>query len=155
MKGEYGQKVHTRPPVLDEAGLVAFLATQPDVVAAYLFGSLAEGRATPYSDIDIAVLLTRVPDLLAGEPDRQLQLMDGLRRFADREVDVVILNTAPPLLQNQVLKYGRRLYERDRRVRVDFEVRAGQVYADLKPMRGFFTKVLLQEIKEVGLGGRR
>jgi predicted nucleotidyltransferase len=155
MKDEYGQKVHTRPPVLDQAGLIAFLATQPDVVAAYLFGSLAQGRATPHSDIDIAVLLTRAPDLLAGEPDRQLQLMGDLRRFADREVDVVILNTAPPLLQNQVLKYGRRLYERDRRARVDFEVRAGKTYTDLKPMSDFFTKALFKEIKEVGLGGRR
>jgi len=155
VKDEYGQKAHAHPPVLDEAGLVAFLATQPDVVAAYLFGSLAQGRATAHSDVDIAVLLTRAPDLLAGEPDRQLQLMGDLRRFADREVDVVVLNTAPPLLQNQVLKYGRRLYERDRRARVDFEVRAGQVYADLKPMYDFHTRDLLQKIKEVGLGGRR
>ncbi len=53
------------------AHLTAFFATQPDVVAAYLFGSQAQGRATPRSDVDIAVLLTRMPDLLAGEPDRQ------------------------------------------------------------------------------------
>ncbi len=71
MKDE--SRVHTRPPALDEAGLVAFLATQPDVVAAYLFGSLAHGCATPRSDVDIAVLLTRAPVLLAGAPDRQLQ----------------------------------------------------------------------------------
>ena len=36
------------------------------------------------------------------------------RGFADREVDVVILNTAPPVLKDQVLRYGRRIYERDR-----------------------------------------
>lgn len=81
--------------------------------------------------------------------------MGELERFADREVDVVILNTAPPILQNQVLRYGRLLYERDRKTRVEFEVRAGKIYTDLKPMNDFFTRVLLGEIREVGLGGRR
>ncbi|MEA3397844.1 MAG: nucleotidyltransferase domain-containing protein [Chloroflexota bacterium] len=143
-----------QPPQVDEVGLADFMATQPDVVAAYLFGSLAEGRATSYSDVDTAILLTAASDpLTAG--DRQLQLMGELERFADREVDVVMLNTAPPILQHQVLRHGRLLYERDRRARVDFEVRAGQVYADLKPMYDFHTRDLLQKIKEVGLGERR
>jgi predicted nucleotidyltransferase len=155
MKDDMPGDIRANPPVLDEAGLVAFLATQPDIVAAYLFGSLAQGQATPRSDIDIAVLLTRVPDVLAGERDRQLQLMDDFRRFADREVDVVVLNDAPIILQNQVLRYGRRFYESDRRARVDFEVRSGQTYVDSRPMWDFFTKVLFKEIKEAGLGGRR
>jgi len=154
MKDDFGQ-IYTHPPVLDEPELIAFLKTQGDIVAAYLFGSLAQGQASPRSDIDIAVLLTRVPDMLAGEPDRQLRLMDDFRRFADREVDVVILNTAPPVLKDQVLRYGRRLYERDRTTRVNFEVHTGQEYADLQPMYDFFNQDLFQKIKEVGLGQRR
>ncbi len=144
---------YTQPPVLDEAGLVAFLATQPDVIAAYLFGSLAQGRARPQSDIDVAILL--VPMDSGAAFDRRLRLMEQLRPYADREVSVVVLNIAPPILQNQVLRHGRLLYERDRLARVEFEVRAGQVYADLKPMYDFHTRDLLSKIKEVGLGGRR
>ncbi|MEJ5199650.1 MAG: nucleotidyltransferase domain-containing protein [Anaerolineae bacterium] len=150
---ELGQ--HTEPPRLDEAGLIAFLATQEDIVAAYLFGSLAEGRATPRSDIDIAVLLNRIPDDELGDLGRRLRLMEEFRRFADREVDVVILNTAPPLLRYQVLRHGRRLFERDRRARVEFEVRTGQEYEDLKPIRDFFTRALMTELSERGLGERR
>ena len=52
MKDDFGQPTYTHPPVLDETGLIAFLKTQPDIAAAYLFGSLAQGRATPRSDID-------------------------------------------------------------------------------------------------------
>ena len=52
MKDEFGQPTYTHPPMLDETGLIAFLETQPDIAAAYLFGSLAQGRATPRSDID-------------------------------------------------------------------------------------------------------
>jgi len=155
MKDDFGQPTYTHPPVLDETGLIAFLKTQPDIVAAYLFGSLAQGRATPRSDIDIAILLKRVPKQLGGATDRQLRLMDVFRGFADREVDVVILNTAPPVLKDQVLRYGRRLYEHDRTERVDFEVRAGQEYADLQPMYDFFNQDMFQKIKEVGLGQRR
>jgi len=155
MKDELGQKAYTHPPELDEAGLIAYLQTQPDVVVAYLFGSLAQGRATPRSDIDIAVLLKSVPEPPEDTLDRQLQLMDDFRRFTDREVDVVILNTAPPVLKDQILRYGRRLYESDRATRVDFEVRTGQEYADLKPMYNFFNQDLFQKIKEVGLGRRR
>ena len=143
-----------RYPRLDETGLVAFLATQPDVVAVYLFGSLVEGQTTPHSDVDIAILLVGASDPLAMG-DRQLQLMGELERFADREVDLVILNAAPPILRHQVLRNGRLLYERDRRVRVEFEVRAGQVYADLRPLRAFFKEALSREIKEAGLGGKR
>lgn len=139
---------------LREAALVAFLATQTDVVAAYLFGSLAEGRATARSDVDIAILLADAPDpVAAGE--RQLALMGELEGFTDRDLDVVILNIAPPILQHQVLRCGRLLYERDQRARVEFEVRAGQIYTDLKPMYDLHTRDLLQKIKEVGLSGRR
>jgi len=143
-----------QPPRVDETGLVDFLATQPDVVAAYLFGSLAEGRATPHSDVDTAILLADASDPMAVG-DRQLQLMGELERFADREVDVVMLNTAPPVLQHQVLRHGRLLYERNRRARVDFEVRAGKIYADLQPARGFLERSLFQEIREGRFGGRR
>jgi predicted nucleotidyltransferase len=148
-----GSRKYTHPPTLDEAGLVAFLKTQPDIVAVYLFGSLARGRAHPRSDVDIAILL--VPMDAEAAFDRRLRLMEELRRFADREVDVIVLNIAPLLLQHQVLKHGRLLYERDRLARAEFEVRAGKIYADLKPMNDFFTQALFKDIKEVGLSGRR
>ncbi|MEA3338488.1 MAG: nucleotidyltransferase domain-containing protein [Chloroflexota bacterium] len=92
---QHKQPARAHTPALDENGLAAFLATQPDVIAAYLFGSLAEGRATSHSDVDTAILFADASDPLAVG-DRQLQLMDELERFTDREADVVILNTAPP-----------------------------------------------------------
>ena len=144
MKDDFGQPTYTHPPVLDETGLIAFLKTQPDIAAAYLFGSLAQGRATPRSDIDIAILLKQEPKQLGGATDRQLKLMDDFRGFADREVDVVILNTAPPVLKDQVLRYGRRIYESDRLTRVDFEVRAGRNSRRI-PVYDFFTQAGVSE----------
>jgi predicted nucleotidyltransferase len=136
------------------SSLLEYLAAQPDVVAAYIFGSVAQGRARPQSDVDIAVLLAADLDE-ETRFDRRLRLGWEVERLIGRQTDLVVLNDAPPLLQHQVLKHGRLIFERDRAARVEFEVRAGQIYADLKPMYDFFTEVLFKEIREVGLGGRR
>ena len=137
----------------DVTALTEYLAAQPDVMAAYLFGSQATGRARAKSDVDVAVLLNEEDSVARFE--RRLQMMVEVSDVCGREADVIVLNDAPPLLQHQVLKHGRLLYERDRRARIEFEIRAGKVYADLEPMRRFFRLALFREIKEVGLGGRR
>ncbi|MEP7199523.1 MAG: nucleotidyltransferase domain-containing protein, partial [Chloroflexota bacterium] len=131
-----------------------YLATQPDVVAAYLFGSLAMGRATTRSDVDIAVLLRDGYDIFALD-DRRFQLMGALEPFANCEMDVIILNHVPTLLQHEVVRCRRLLYVGDRAARVDFEVRAGKMYADEQPMRDFFTHVMFKEIDEGRFGQPR
>ncbi len=140
-------------PGLDYAALIAFLEAQSDVAAAYLFGSLAQGRAAPGSDIDLAILLRPLEAPVSLE--RRLQLMEGVERCAERRVNVVTLNDAPLLLQREVLQYGRLLCDRDRAVRVEFEVRTGKRDADLAPMRAFFAQALFQEIRDGRFGQRR
>jgi len=142
---------HTQ--AVDLTALTAYLAAQSDVVAAYLFGSRATGRAREGSDVDVAVLLDEEDSVARFE--RRLRLMSEVSDVCGREADVIVLNDAPPILQHQGLKHGRLLYERDRRARIEFEVRAGKIYADLKPMYDFYTRDLMQKIKEVGLSGRR
>ena len=130
-----------------------YFAGQPDVVAAYLFGSQATEKTHPRSDVDTAVLLSEEDGMTRFE--RRLRLIGEVSEVCGRDADVIVLNDAPPLLQHQVLKNGRLLFERDRAARVEFEVWAGKVYADLRPMRRFFQQALLREIGRVGLGGRR
>jgi predicted nucleotidyltransferase len=139
---------------LNIEALVNCLAAQPDVLAAYLFGSYATGKARPESDVDVAVLLSGTDEMERFE--RRLRLMGEVEEaLGRRPADVVVLNDAPPLLAHQVLRHGRLIFERDRAARVEFEVRAGQVYTDLAPMRQFFREALFHEVKEAGLGGRQ
>ena len=130
-----------------------YLSSQPAVLVAYLFGYRVAGKARSDSDVDTAVLLSEEDGVARFE--RRLRLMNEVSDVCGREADVIVLNDAPPLLQHQVLKHGRLVFERDRAARVEFEVRAGKIYADLKPMRRFFQEALFREIQEVGLGGRR
>lgn len=121
------------------------LRQQPSIVVAYLFGSQATGQARPDSDIDIAVLLES-----GWQPgqylDARLRLMNELASLIDKKVDVVILNQASPLLKHHVLLQKQLLFERDLSQRVEFEVTAGKIYADLKPMYEFFWQSLVQRI---------
>jgi predicted nucleotidyltransferase len=155
VKNDIDRPKRNHPPRLDEAGLIEYFKTQPDIAAAYLFGSMATGKSNPQSDVDIAILLTSIRRDPAGALDRHLDLIVSVTSFADREADVAILNNGDVLFRRQVLAYGRLLYEGERRARVEFEVQTGKEYADLKPMRDFFKQALLDEIEEVGLGRRR
>ena len=99
--------------VPDLASLQSVFASYP-VIAAYLFGSQASGATSPLSDIDIAVLLE------PGTPSPgtvQVELISDLMLVLCRsDVDVVVLNTAPPLLKERAIS-GRLLYCRDEHAR--------------------------------------
>ena len=130
-----------------------YFAQHSEILAAYIFGSQAKGRGSKLSDVDIAVLLREGIDPIQQFKLR-LQFMVDLEGIYRRWVDVVILNQAKPLLQHQVLKYGRLLYESERERRIQFEVMARKVYFDIKPGLELQSKALFRQIKEVGLSGR-
>jgi hypothetical protein len=114
-----------------ELQLQSSLAERGDVVAAYLFGSVARGTAKPASDVDVAVLLT-------GDPPRTvdglgLGLEGDLERRLGRPVQLVVLNRAPCDLVHRVLRDGVLLLDRDPGARIRFEVDARNRYFDLQP----------------------
>jgi predicted nucleotidyltransferase len=119
------------------------------VVLAYLFGSQAEGKAGPLSDVDIAVLLG--PQV---ERERwfqtQLDLIGELMSLFHRnDVDVVILNEATPLLAYQVARYGQVIYEDEAtRPAVDFAVYAVSRYADTAPLRRLKRRYLEEWLED-------
>ena len=102
------------------------------VVAAYLFGSVARGTDSSDSDVDVGVLLRKASP---GElNDLRFTLEGNLERALGRQIQVVVLNGAPPDLVHRVLRDGRLLVERDRTARIRFEVRARNEYFDLLPV---------------------
>ena len=75
---------------------------------AILFGSLADGRATAQSDLDLAVL-TDIP--LSAET--KMTLIAELSQAIGRPVDLIDLRIAGEPLLGQVLKRGVRLFGND------------------------------------------
>lgn len=122
------------------------------VVSASLFGSQATGKAGELSDVDIAVWLEpgREPTL-----DVRLELTNAASRALDGgEVDLVILNGAPPLLRHRAIASQRILVDRDRVARVRLEARALVEYLDTRPLRAQLARGLRNRIVE-GRFGRR
>ncbi|MCC7201377.1 MAG: nucleotidyltransferase domain-containing protein [Nitrospirae bacterium] len=86
------------------------LLNDDNVVFAYLFGGLAKGRATPLSDIDIAVFLKSAHDVA----EYKLGLFDRLSdALGTSEIDLVILNTAPVSLTGRILLKKQLLVDKD------------------------------------------
>jgi predicted nucleotidyltransferase len=108
------------------------LAAPPAGLAvAWLFGSVARGTMRLDSDVDVGVLYRDPPPgTLDAAP---LELEGQLERAVRREVQLVVMNGAPPDLVHRILRDGVLLAEPDRRARIAFEVRARNEYFDLLP----------------------
>ncbi len=123
-------------PMLSESGalqrtLAIFFRTKKKALAVYLFGSQASGRAGPRSDIDVAVLLDRKSASKAF--DLEMQWREALSRIFERDVDVVILNRADPVLKFQVYAKGAPVLIRNRREASMEKERAIDGYWDWRP----------------------
>ena len=108
-----------------------FDSRSANVVCVYLFGSEARGEAGAHSDADVAVLLNEDPPrTLAG---LQLDMAGDLEDHLGREVDLVVLNTAPVDLAVRVLRDGELLLDRDPSRRIRYEVGVRNEFFDLEP----------------------
>lgn len=112
-------------------------------MVAYLFGSYAKGNQTIKSDIDVAVLLSETPQRML---EYYLHLINKLSQVLGNEVDLVILNTAPPLLKHQIIKHGKVVYCRDEKARIEFEARAQDEYLDFSRALARYEKCLIEKV---------
>lgn len=102
--GEDGHEPPSGPPCPPS---LAFLADQPDLELAMIFGSVASGRARRDSDIDIAVYPRQPLD------HRALQnLSDQIAMATGRAVDLVDLSSADGSLLRQILMTGKVLFSK-------------------------------------------
>ncbi len=128
--------------------LERYFAPLEDVVLAYLFGSHARKRAWAQSDVDIGVLL-------AGHPDddrcfeMRLEIIGGLMSlFHTNDVDVLILNQAPPALRYAVLRDGLLVFCRERQAMIEFYVRTVSEYLDFLPILRRHEAAILERARK-------
>jgi predicted nucleotidyltransferase len=139
-----------------KAHLPSIVENRP-VVLAYAFGSIVSGEMTPFSDVDVALVLA--PDC---ELDAYQQFMLDLeiaaeieRRCGIRDVDVRSISDAPLRVQGRVLTEGVLLYCRDKNFRVAYEVNTRKRYFDFQPvltmMRQAYFAHLEADLREKNL----
>ncbi|NYZ76797.1 nucleotidyltransferase domain-containing protein [Candidatus Micrarchaeota archaeon] len=116
------------------AKIVSSLKKYDSVVAVYLFGSHARGRAGPMSDTDLAVFLHPYYRNTALE----------LGSYSSPYVDIVIFNEAPPYLKFEIMRDGKPLYVRDKNKLEHMLFMAMKEYHDYVP---FYERQGLLQVK--------
>jgi predicted nucleotidyltransferase len=114
--------------------LASLFRRRRNIAAVYIFGSTATGRDRRGSDIDLAIISKK-----AIARRERLRLEADLSNRLRRDIDLVVFGQAAPLLQHQILKYGRLICENDPAERVRQEVQARAEYLD--------TRYLFREIQ--------
>ena len=110
------------------------------VAFAYLFGSQAKGTAGSLSDIDIAVYFDKEVDA-TEHFDLKLDVLGEITDlYKTDEIDLIVLNEAPPLLAHRILKEGLLIFSDDDKIRLAYEVKAVLKYLDWKPFIDKYTQ---------------
>jgi predicted nucleotidyltransferase len=122
--------------------LRAVLAPFPAVRLAVLFGSAARGTEHAGSDVDVGVLLDH------ETAELRLELEAELGRAAGRDLDLVFLDTAPPLLRFEIARDGVLLTARHRDDWVDFRTQAMLDWWDWEPTSRIITDAALRRLRE-------
>jgi predicted nucleotidyltransferase len=111
----------------------------PELLGIYIYGSFAENRLTPDSDIDIAFLTWK--KISAVE---KWKIQEELASLLDIDIDLVDLKDASVVLRAEVVENGTRIYTKNEYECDNFEVTTYSMYADLNETR----KDILNDIEE-------
>ena len=118
------------------------LQGRQDVLAAYCFGSQADGNCPAPNDVDLAIL-GRARFALG----QLIEIGDELSSAIGRDdVDLVDLRAAGPVLKRQVVALGRLLYCRNQASVADFELSALAEYRDSQHRRRLQYELLRGEL---------
>jgi len=111
-----------------------------EILSAYVFGSHAKGEAGSQSDLDIALLLEKHTE----QKFDYLGFKVELERALDKDVDLVILNTAGEPIKHQVRRDGAIVFDRDPEKRKHFEIMSRKYYQDFLHLH----KIYMQGLKK-------
>ena len=126
--------------------IIRFFRKRPEVVAVYLFGSRARGRATEISDFDLAILLD--PQAAVDPSKLKRELLIGLSRILRKEIHLVILNRAGEMLTAQVFQYGKCLHNANPHILSQFRTLQFSKIADFAYLRKIMEKGVTRKIME-------
>ena len=122
-----------------EKKIVKYFSGKPDILLVFLFGSVVKNNVHSESDIDIAILFERDISI-----DQILKIEDDLTSLLQNMSYIVNLNRSSPIIKMQVLRTGKKIFERKPRVYSKFFVRTLNEYDDLKRVRSVNEKKILR-----------
>ena len=126
-------------------------ALEPEVFAAWVFGSAARGTLNAESDVDVAVWVGLTEQSRLNSPgfDWLVRQKTQLEKALGREVDLIIMNDADPFIQMQVLGNGNQVLDRKPAETHVFQAQIYSRYPDVKRSRAPIERALGGVIQRV------
>ncbi|WP_425059167.1 hypothetical protein SCACP_38390 [Sporomusa carbonis] len=112
------------------ASLESFFADRQEILFAWLFGSYASGRNNNYSDIDIAVYVK--DQALLNDSDWYLSLKSEIMVLTHKEIDLIVLNHAKPLVKHVANMRKVVLLTRDPLFEAEYSLHIIKEYNDVR-----------------------
>jgi len=107
-----------------------FFKDKHTVMLVFLFGSYASKQMKTLSDIDIGILFDKKPSFYEMN-----DLKENLSEIVKRDIDLVALNDASPIIKMQVIKKGILVFQRNKNYFSVFYGDTVNQYDDLKITR--------------------
>ena len=127
--------------------ITELIAVDDSVVAFYSFGSLARREELkPLSDLDFAVLLSNELNRSQRFHKRIEIVILFNKIFRTDEIDLITLNDAPLRFSYNIIRDGKLLFCRDKRVLIDFYERVVKIFLDFKFFRNEFEDNFLNKV---------
>jgi len=93
--------------MIDKDNIIAIIKNycvkNRDIIAVYLFDSLARGTFTKNSDIDLSLMVNSELDEVE-KFNLKLEVAVDLEELLDKEIDVIIFSNADLRLKHQIIK---------------------------------------------------
>jgi predicted nucleotidyltransferase len=102
-----------------------------------VFGSASAGRLTDESDIDVGIFLSKDADF-----DRN-RILQALSQELDRDVDLVVLNSADPIICMEILRTGDVVFKKSQNSYISFVAQKLSEYWDFVRSREVVERNLL------------
>lgn len=129
-----------------------FLYKRKEIIFAYLYGSLAKKTDNPLSDIDLAIYIDENKIPSSSNFGYRSDLIYELQTFSKKDIDLIILNEVSITLAYNVIKDGKLLFTKSKRIRTEFHDKIMNKYLDLLPLYKIQEKYLKKSIKEGNYG---
>ncbi len=132
--------------------LPSLVVDQP-VRLVYLFGSATTGLTTPFSDVDVGLVVDEGLEPL-GRLRLVLRLQVDLHDCCDiPNAEVRVINDAPLVFRGRVVSDGILLYAREEQDRIEFETVTRLHYFDYLPIHKQLQQAFFDSIRDRGLYG--
>ncbi len=102
----------------------------PDLLAIYIFGSVADGVDNAGSDIDVAFLAEDSLDDVA-----RWNIAQELAINFQRDVDLIDLNNCSEVLRFQIVSKGQLIFAKNKKIVNQFADKSYWLYMDLQELK--------------------